>query len=226
MLVRCLFAILVVALIVAAVPRAFAQETQASPEVSLALSLPEPGGPSPRGVALVSLHERERPRVGVRLGLEFLGALGGVAVGGAVFFGTLAIGLRGCDDPDSGDFCGLAALFGAGGLSAVTSVFTIPGGVSLAGDAIGVDGSYWAALAGSAGGAAVGVAIASYEPNAFTVLGVLPVLTIGGSILAYEASIDDNVSPPSAEESQRVRITPTIGAAGARDLMLGVSGRF
>lgn len=133
-------------------------------------------------------------RVWAEIGLGFAFDLIPAAI---TLTGTLAY----CDG-SGGELCAAYGLAIFGPIGAAVGAFLVPLGVLLAGHALEGSGGYGWSLLGGLAGAAIGwsaVLVASLtESPVFIAVasGLVPVLHIGGAIVGYELSSDDNQPAP------------------------------
>jgi hypothetical protein len=178
-------------------------------------------------------HEQHPSSLPARIGLEMLGGVAGV--GASALLGTgvwLAISGGDCGYDNLG--CEISSHIVGLGIFGGVSVFTLPLGVYLVGNAIGGNGNYWATLlfhlvgGGIGWGAAVPL-IAATRNWAFV---AIPIVThFAGAVLGYELSsawAEDSKAPPQAHSSRETfLITPTVTPdLEAKGLSVGISGLF
>jgi hypothetical protein len=134
-------------------------------------------------------------RVWAEIGLGFALDL----IPAAITFGGL---LAHCDN-SSGDLCAIMGVAIFGPIGATVGAFLVPLGVLLGGHALGGSGGYGWALLGGIAGAAIGwslvmaAALTEVAPLIIGAGALVPLLHIGGAILGYELSSDDNQPPAS-----------------------------
>jgi hypothetical protein len=172
---------------------------------------------------------RDNQRTGAPRGLRILGEFGAgalTAVGGAIGGGLVGLGLCGVAGGSAPYFgCVWGAILG----STLGVAFGYPLGVWWGGEALGGDGSLFAALGGMGAGivAAVllGTVTAQLDPSG-ALIGIMPGLVVlGAPILAYELSQRREPRRGPAVASSRPRIQPLLSFS-ARGAVLGLGGSF
>lgn len=162
----------------------------------------------PRTAAAASQDDDAMP-VGGRVVLE---ALAGTAAGVAgLVLGTLVV----LPFLDGGDF----AVLGAGLIGGIpSSLFAVPAGVYLVGEALGADGNYWWALLGTGVGAAAGLGLLFLIEDVNS--GILSAMaitvpTVAGAVIFYEVFQNED-SVGDVAEGLWIGVGPTGVALGGR----------
>ena len=172
---------------------------------------------------------RDNQRTGAPQGLRILGEFGAgalTAVGGAIGGGLVGLGL--CEvTGGSAAYIGCAwgAILGSG----LGVAFGYPLGVWWGGEALGGDGSLFAAIGGMGGSilAAVvlGLVTARLDPSGALTSVTTGLVFLGAPILAYELSQRREPRRGPAVASSRPRIQPLLSVS-SRGAVLGLGGSF
>jgi hypothetical protein len=174
-----------------------------------------------------------------RVGYELIGSVAGYAVAiiPAIPIGlvTLSIISGGLHDSESDGGVGgivILALAGVVGFE-IASLFTLPLGVYIAGNAAGGDGSFWLSFLldaiGAAGGCALAFSAADIGAGIFL---ILPTLQISGAVIGYELTVSNKVAPRASSyegssSQKNVSIYPSVNVVTrARGVVVGVTGIY
>jgi len=175
---------------------------------------------------------RDKQRTGAPQGLRILGEFGAgtlTVVGGVVGTGLVGLGLCGVLKGDSLDFLGCLGGVGLVG-GALSVALGYPLGVWWGGEALGGDGSLFAAIGGMGAGIVaallVGLVTARFDSSGGPLIGVTSGLVfLGAPILAYEFSQRREPRRGPAVASSRPRLQPLLSVS-PRGAVLGLGGSF
>ena len=175
---------------------------------------------------------RDKQRTGAPQGLRILGEFGAgtlTAVGGVIGTGLVGLGLCGGLTGGSIDFLTCMGSVGLVG-GALSVALGYPLGVWWGGEALGGDGSLFAAIGGMGAGIVaallVGLVTARFDSSGGLLTGVTSGLVfLGAPILAYELSQRREPRRGPAVASSRPRIQPLLSVS-PRGAVLGLGGSF